>query len=396
VTSSASAKRICFTRPESRADTWLVNQLTPSSSDGDNHAVQSSDGRRIYFVGPFTDFFFMGGASFAVFALLVYAFVFNHPFVGSGLLSALAFGAYLGNNPHFHATNERLYRSRATIAQYPLTALLVPILLAGGTLASLAFPFDVAPYFIKLFLIWSPYHFAAQALGLSLIYCRRAGITVEPLERRALSWFLFATCALTWVRTETGRITEYYGIYAPQMMLPRVALPLAWLWTGGTFLAFAWAARRWWRRNGRLPLIVLFPVVVHFAWFVLGGRVPYMREFTNFFHSVQYLFIAWAMRSKERADAGLTARAARPLLVDSLRWFAINCAVGGGLFFGVPPLLARTPMGHDLGHAFIVGVFWSAYQLQHFFADSVIWKLKNREVSAPLMGQVSELLHSTG
>src|SRR5678816_1387660 len=127
----------------------------------------------------------------------------------------------------------------------------------------------------------------------------------------------------------------------------------------------------------------------HFAWFVLGGQLPHFRAFTNFFHSIQYLYIAWAMRTQERAPL---VRGIRPIAWDSLRWFAINCAVGGGLFFAVPPLLQRTPFGRDLSHTFVVGVFWTAYQIQHFFVDAVIWKLKHREVAQPLMGDLEQLV----
>jgi hypothetical protein len=318
--------------------------------------------------------------------MLAWARFGRHPALSDGLLTALTFGAFVGNNPHFHATNERLYRSRRSMMQYPLTAFVVPILLMGGVVASLGFPFDVAPYFIKLFLVWSPYHFAAQALGLSLIYARRAGIVVDAQERRALSWFLFATCILTWARLETGGVLEYYGIFSPRLALPSAALPISWIWTAITGCGFLWAITRWSRR-GRVPWIVLFPVAVHFAWFVFGGWLPHFQPFTNFFHSIQYLYIAWAMRAQERGPAAMSA-----LTFDSLKWFAINCAVGAGLFFGVPPLLARTPVGRDLSNQFIVGVFWSAYQIQHFFADAVIWKLKNPEVSQPLMGSVGELV----
>ena len=84
---------------------------------------------------------------------------------------------------HFSATNYRLYHCRANIAQYPVTALAVPVLVVAATVAAFVSPAVVAPYFVKLVVTWSVYHFAGQTLGLTMIYARRAGLAVGNVER---------------------------------------------------------------------------------------------------------------------------------------------------------------------------------------------------------------------
>src|SRR5947208_1766597 len=86
--------------------------------------------------------------------------------------------AWIINGAHFAATNYRLYRSQDGVRQYPLTAMLIPLLMLSGVWASLRWPTALAPFFVKLFLWWSPYHYSGQTLGLSLVYARRADISI--------------------------------------------------------------------------------------------------------------------------------------------------------------------------------------------------------------------------
>ncbi|TDI37111.1 MAG: hypothetical protein E2P02_23420 [Acidobacteria bacterium] len=95
------------------------------------------------------------------------------------------------NWPHFSATCFRLYHSRANVAQYPMTVLAVPFIILAGVWASFVEPDAVAPYFVKLYLIWSPYHFSGQTLGISLLYARRAGVRFAPWERFTLAGHLW-------------------------------------------------------------------------------------------------------------------------------------------------------------------------------------------------------------
>src|SRR4051812_40409200 len=117
--------------------------------------------RSPYFSYPSVDWALAGGASLV--ALTAFALA-----PGDGLEPRVTqflvlYLVWAGNAPHFAATCYRLYRSRATIAQYPFTALVVPLMVAAGVAAALAYPVRLAPYFIKLYLFWSPYHYSGQA-----------------------------------------------------------------------------------------------------------------------------------------------------------------------------------------------------------------------------------------
>ena len=137
----------------------------------------SAQARPLYFVSAPVDFAMIGGLSIVTF-LGLYLPGGSSPLGRETRLVLAAALAWVVNWPHFSATSYRLYHSAANIRQYPITALVVPLLLAIGGLGSFASPTGVAPWLVKLFVIWSPYHFSGQTVGITLIYARRAGFSV--------------------------------------------------------------------------------------------------------------------------------------------------------------------------------------------------------------------------
>lgn len=339
----------------------------------------------VYFVSPVVDLLAMGGLSLLCFPLLVFA-PLSDTMVEWGVISLW----WVVNWPHFSATSYRLYRSRDNLEQYPVTAYAIPVLVAVATAASFLSPASVAPSFIKLVVIWSIYHFGGQTLGLTLLYARRAGIAVGSLERHALQIFLFTTfmARVAWDETGTG-VREYFGIQHARLGLPAIVgdgLFVVAVAAGAFFLVrlFASAARA--KRD--LPPIVLLPAITYFVWFVPGRRVAYFYAFVPLFHSIQYLLVAWAMQLKERMQTEQIPPSVGYVVRESLRWGAINVVGGALLFFALPRLCSLS----GATNAFSFAVVASAVQLHHFFVDGVIWKLKNPNVTSPLLVGIDELV----
>jgi hypothetical protein len=95
------------------------------------------------------------------------------------------------------------------------------------------------------------------------------------------------------------------------------------------------------------------------------------------------------MQLKEKLD--LTPRLSpspRYVWTESGRWWAINFLVGGCLFFWLPRLVARW---FGISQDFSTGIIVGGVQLHHFFIDGVIWKLKRKTVSSPLMATLSDM-----
>ena len=348
-------------------------------------AAKAQD-QHLYFVNAGVDVLCLGGAS-----VLVYATVaLLHSGERSATVITLAYWlAWIVNWPHFAATSYRLYRSRANVERYPLTAIVIPILLVGAVLESFAYPDLVAPYFVKLFLLWSPYHFSGQTVGITLLYARRAGVAIERAERLVLTAFIYGTFTLNSARAEIGRTTNtFYDVSYPTLGLPEITGRLITWWIAGAAILFALVYLRWCRRAGRLvPPIILLPAVTQFVWFVPGGSIASFAEFVPLFHSLQYLLIAWAMQLKERLDEGALEPSRGYVMSETGRWAMMNFAGGIVLFWALPRLAAP-----NVGLALATGVIMAAVQIHHFFVDGVIWKLRNPRVSSPLLVHISDLV----
>ena len=349
----------------------------------------------LYFVNGWVDWGIIGGVSVLFFFVLQSVFWTKGatPLVTTRQEWAWTLAAALSwviNWPHFSATNYRLYHSKSNMTQYPFTSFVVPVLLLAATWAAFALPGAVAPFLVKLFLIWSPYHFSGQSVGISLIYARRAGFRVGPLERLGLSGFIFGTYIYNTARFEAGLSdTTYYDVVVPTLGIPRWFPEYAEIGMyafGGLFLLLA---AKWCVVNRRLlPAIVLLPAAAQFIWFVPGATIRNFNEFVPMFHSLQYMLIAWSMQLKETVDETGAEPTGRFVFGESGRWFVINVAGGAVLFYILPEALGAAGWSTGLSYPIIL----SSVQIHHFFVDGVIWKLKNPKVSSPLLVNIPDLV----
>ena len=343
-------------------------------------ALENKEKPPLYFVSAKVDYGLIGGATLAAWALLSSASSPGPAREAAALLS------WVVNWPHFSATSWRLYGSRSRWTQFPLTALAVPPLLVLAAAGALASPLGFAPWFVKLFLIWSPYHFSGQSLGLSMIYARRAGFDPGRLGRAALSGFIFGTFLLGTARSEaSGESTPYFGIRCPSLGIPYWA-PRAveiGMWASGA--VFLLVVLAWCLRSRRfLPPIVLLPAAAQWLWFVQGAPRESFQAFVPFLHSLQYLLLAWSMQMAE-------GRATRETVWGkSAAWAAANVAGGAALFWALP--WAASKLGYARDFAEPVAI--SAVQLHHFFVDGVIWKLRDPRLASPVRVHVPALLAS--
>jgi hypothetical protein len=343
--------------------------------------------RSPYFVSAFWDFAFLGGASLIMYVVMR-LFTENHR--SESVIAAGAALSWVINWPHFAATNARLYGSRDNLAQYPITALGAPIFVVAGVLASVRFPDLIAPWWCKLFMFWSPYHFSGQTVGLTLLYARRTGFFFTKVMRLCLSTFVFGSYLLPIVRFEaTTAGSQYYGIKYPSLGIPlwTADVIVALMITSGIGLLILIGKKAFdeWRAP---PPIILVPAVAQVVWFLPGARWATFSEFVPLFHSLQYMLVAWSLMLKERFDGGGHRPSIRFVVGSSIRWYALVVVGGGILFWGLPRLMSYAS-GATVW--FSTAVVIAGVQIHHFFVDGVIWKLRSKNVRSPLLGTIDEL-----
>jgi hypothetical protein len=339
----------------------------------------------LYFVNWWTDTLIVGGLSIITWVALL---TFYH---SADTGQVFWFGLVLSllvNYPHFSATVYRLYQSPDNIRQFPVTAWGLPLVLFGAVAASLWQPNVIAPYFLMLFLLWSPYHYSGQTIGLTMIYARRAGFLVGRRERMALSAFVFSAFVCGAIRFQQNGSTDFYGMSVPAFPLPdwMAAAAQAMMWTGA--LVFAGFVIVWCLEQKRLiPPIVLLPALTHFIWFVPGAGLRPFWIAVPFFHSLQYLLIALVMQLKVRIDAAGGEHSWQRVGAEARRWGSRNILGGLLLFVGLPAAFSWLP----LPLMTTAGILAAAVNIHHFFVDGVIWKLRDTATSSALMTNIGEL-----
>ena len=338
-----------------------------------------------YFVNAPVDALLIGGASLVLYTI----FRLRPQLAASPSVASLAATlVWVCNYPHFASTNYRLYHSRSSISQYPLTSIVTPLVMLAAVIGCYMSPTAMAPLFIKLYLLWSPYHFSGQTLGITMVYARRTGFVIEGYLRHSLTAFIFLTFAVQNAWAEVGlHRNAFYGVEYPTLgvpvWLPELLTKAMWIALATTIALLIWKLLD---QGQRVPLIVLLPAFTQYIWFVAtpAGQFGYM---VPFFHSLQYLLIAWSVQLK----VGLAERKQQPSVryvwTESARWMAINIVGGYALFWVLPQIGSQ--FGKSL--AFSTAVMLAAVQIHHFFVDGVIWRLRNSVSRSPLSSSLREV-----
>jgi hypothetical protein len=332
----------------------------------------------LYFVNAPVDAFFVGLASILCFLYYRYASsqYSQLQISESAILLATTLG-WFGSWPHFAATNWRLYQSKENIQAYFLTAVLVPVVVLLAGLACFVFPVSFAPAFIKLFALWSPYHYSSQTFGLALIYFRRADLQLPQTARHFLAAFFASSFLVQYSESEIALGTAMMsGVSYPQLALPAWA-PLA--CKAVMYLAMAllaWQLFPLFRKNRIIPWIALLPLLTQYLWFVHGAKDLSFQLLLPFFHGLQYLLVAWAVEIHKQRSRWLA----------SGKWMAGNLLASALVFFLLPKLLTGGPFRIE----FVTVVVLATVSIHHYFVDGVIWKLRHATARSPLFVNIGE------
>jgi hypothetical protein len=346
--------------------------------------------KRVYFVNAWVDVAMIGGLSILTLLLLR---LLHGAERTPAIYTISTVLLWIGNWPHFSATNYRLYGQMAHLRQYPVTALVLPFVVLAGVAASFASPEVIAPLFIKV---------SCSGRRTTLVdnrwvlpCCMRAGggLPISPYQRVCLAGFVFGSFLYPTAQFESGVAGgQFFSIPYPAFGIPAwIATATAvgmWL-CGSLFLLTlgAWC----YRTKKRLPPIILLPAVTQYCWFVAGAGWASFTEFVPFFHGLQYLLIAWAVQLKDKQEQRGMTPCKSYVLTETCRWGLLNVLGGAALFVVLPRVGVYA--GWSLG--FSLGVVHAAVQLHHFIVDGVIWKLSQTRVSRPLMMTISDVFGAT-
>jgi len=318
------------------------------------------------FVNPLFDYLLIGGGLSLVCVILLLVEGGQLSWIRPSLLPVIILASTAS---HFAASTVRLYTKPGAFRALPFLTMGFPLTAIAVLTVCMFFAQQLGPHMQSLYLTWSPYHYAAQAYGLAVMYSYRSGCALQLSHKRMLRWisllpffYNFLTApdvGLRWLAPDgwlqaAGMKTALVGVHYT-------------LWT----LAFAapvWLFIKIWREtNGPLPLISLLTVITNGVWFF---ALPPLDAFVyaTIFHGIQYLAITiiFHLRDQLARDGNRHGR------TYHVAWFyGASLLLGYGLFNCLPQAYIWSGFGQVESVLLVV----AAINLHHFIVDGYIWKL---------------------
>ena len=319
------------------------------------------------FVGRSFDLLVIGGGL----SLAVVAWLAVSPTAPGWLLAdgRIWIVVLLCNSAHFAASTVRLYSKPGAFREMPFLTMGLPLAtLAVLTLAA-TYPGALGRHFEALYFTWSPYHYAAQAYGLALMYCYRSGSVIDVYWKRWLRLACVAPFLFAFVNSR-GAGLEWFvpaGVLANPLLNQARGMLLAafglasFLMPVLLFLRFQFAAER------PMPVISFVVMIANGVWWI---ALTYVDAFVwaTVFHSIQYLAIAtiFQVKDEQRRAPGL------PWWRPAARYYALCLGLGYLLFQVWPHAFVAAGFGYAQSLLLVV----AAINIHHFVVDAYIWRLR--------------------
>jgi hypothetical protein len=348
-------------------------QSAPPAPPAARSAVAAVFGRS--FVHPAFDYFLIGGGLSLIATVGVLAYP-QYPQAIS--LSTLAFCILVSNSAHFAASTVRLYTKPGTYQALPFLTMAVPLVSLLALTACIAMGGRVASHVQALYLTWSPFHYAAQAYGLAVVYAYLSGCRLAALDKRFLWWASMVPFFYVFIGAQglgLDWLLPASVLAAPQVdaTLRFLAQVLPWAAVAAVVLVYLKIALG---TSGPLPLISVMTLASNGVWWLV---LDPMGAFTwaTIFHGLQYLSIATIFHVKDR----LAQPENRHGRLYHVAWFYGVCfLLGYGLFYCLPWAYVWGGFGLLESVALVV----AAVNIHHFVVDAFIWRMKkgdgNRQI----------------
>jgi hypothetical protein len=275
----------------------------------------------------------------------------------------------LVNLTHFASSTVRLYTKPGAYREMPFLTMGLPLVTLVVLGLAVRFAEAVGAHLMNLYLTWSPYHYAAQAYGLAVMYCYRSGVALAPRDKLIFRFACLSPFLYAFLRGPVAGIEWFLPMSLlgqPAVAEARQALVHA---TGAATLLAPGAllARAFWR-GPALPAITLLVIVSNAVWWT---ALLYVNAFgwATVFHGLQYLAIVSVFHVRDRMS--LEGNRHRPAYHAA--WFYLVCLGLAYLLFKAWPY-AFVAAGFGLAESALLVV--ATVNIHHFIVDAYIWRLR--------------------
>ena len=326
---------------------------------------------------PLFDYLLIGGGLSLAFMALLFAVPGLKQTLSAEafMASTVPFFILLSNNTHFAASTVRLYTKPGSSKALPFLTLLLPLIMVVLLTASISQADRVGPFIQAVYLSWSPFHYAAQAYGLGVLYCYRSGCPISSGQKRILWWAALMPFLHNMLAGESGTGVSIFlplGWLAEGTTLATVIGVLRSLAIGLSVGLLAWfivAVRK--DKQRFAPWITPLAIVTNGIWWLV---LPPLDAFiwATIFHGIQYLAIVVIFHVKDQVQLPGNRHSRAYHVV----WFyAVSLAAAYGLFSCLPNFYMLVGFGEVESMLLVV----AAINLHHFIVDAYIWRFGDKD-----------------
>jgi hypothetical protein len=339
--------------------------------------------------------FLLGGASILM-CLATWAFSDRTASVAT--VGKLVFGlSFVVNYPHFLSSYVLIYKDFRngifTNFRYFLAAVIVPfvlISLLGYAIFNEQVPLMGHLISIMFFLVG--WHYVKQIFGCIIVSSVRRSIFYKPFERGVILLNLYSLWGISFLGPQLKPSTfQFYGIKYSSLELPPILLTLAYgLCALSGIIVVALHVRKYIVENVTPSPGAVVALATLYVWYLPMFSHPMYAYSIPFFHSLQYLALAWVFKWNQVEDqvSSLKGRDQRKKWVLGFLGFILSVTVLGAIFFEfLPNFLDQLGLVKDpaMGTAPILAAFLLFINIHHYFIDNVIWRSTNTDVKKHLL-----------
>jgi len=372
-------------------------KLSEPNSSQSAAATATALGPYPWILNPAVDLLFAcGGAFWLVYlglSLSNFGYGYDGNVTAQCFFALSVIGMHLFGDGHQPATLFRVYGSKVTrdAIGKPVAGIAFIALLAG--LSTLLIP-STTVFFIKLVLAWGFQHQLAQSYGIALVYCYKRKYYLSAIEKKIMKGMVDATMIYLIVRMfaikdfGTFKLLTLYDV-------PFFGLLPEWLCTvtlvamqASVLLFVGMVVRKHIKQKQLMPIPALLVIMTLTALPLLAGNhfaLMYYMFSQWFFHSSQYLVVTSAFYFKEKGlpeNVGFHQIGRMLLSKTSFLYFGFIFAIGFLLAFQLPTWMTQAGIA-DKALCFIS--IWVFLNIQHFWTDAFIWKLRDPVINKLLV-----------
>lgn len=342
-----------------------------------------------WILSPTVDLLFACGGAFWLLylglALTDYGFSYNGNTAAMAFFGISVLGLHIFGDGHQPATLFRVYGSKVTRDSIgkPVAVIILISLLAG--LSALFVPWTTS-FLIKFVLAWGFQHQLAQSYGIALIYCYKRKYYLNAVEKKIMLGMVHATMIYLILRMfaikdfGTFKLMNFYDVpfssFVPEWMcmVSLVALLIS------VALFIGMVARKYMREKRIMPLPAVLTIMTLTALPLISGNrfaLLYYSFSQWFFHSSQYLVVTSAFYFKEKGlPEGVSFHEIGKLLLSktSFAYFGLILTTGFLVAFQLPTWMTQSGIAE---RALCFISIWIFLNIQHFWTDAFIWKLRD-------------------